>query len=198
MTDIVQGIDAWMTERYANTYSLLLYGFCELGKRTNEGKTQPLPMTITGTHKRRQVALDDRYQVVTWIRQNGTITFGESIDDQNWAFGLDDGNVANANLRMVVAHKVELGENLIIDIARGLPALLNNENYKVISIDKGSISIDTDHENIYETELGDGQYEKHRTPWNLYVINFAVQYIRCGDFDENFRFTENGLFREVE
>jgi len=30
------------------------------------------------------------------------------------------------------------------------------------------------------------------------VINFSVQYIRCGDFDENFRFTENGLFREVE
>jgi hypothetical protein len=198
MTDIVQGIDSWMTHKYSDVYSLLLYGFCELGKRTNEGSTQPLPMTITGTHKRRQVALDDRYQLITWTRLPGTISFGETVDEQDWAFGLDQGNVSNAGLRMIVAHKVELGENLIVDIARGFPSTLSNDNYKVISIDKPGISIDADHETIYNTELGAGQYEKHRTAWNLYVISLTVQYIRCGDFDENFRFTENGLFREIE
>jgi len=198
MTDIVQGIDAWMTGKYGNTYSLLLYGFCELGKRTNADSTQPLPMTITGTHRRKQVALDDRFQVVTWTRLPGTITFGETIDESNWAFGLDDGNVSSAGLRMIIAHKVELGENLIVDIARGLPSLLLNDNYKIISIDKAATTIDADHETIYNTELGAGQYEKHRTAWNMYAVNFNVQYIRCGDFDENFRFTENGLFREIE
>ena len=189
MTDIVQGIDTWMTQRYANTYSLLLYGFCELGKRTNNNSTQPMPMTITGTHRRQQVSLDDRYQINTWSRLSGTVTFGNTIEDNDWAFGLDDGNVSSVALRMIVAHKVELGENLIVDIARGMPALLSNEDYKMISI--GDVTIDTDHETIYNTELGAGQYEKHRTAWNLYVINFNVQYIRCGDFDENFRFTEN-------
>lgn len=198
MTDIVAGIDAWMTERYASTYTALFYGFCELGRRTNTGSEQPIPMTITGTHKRQQVALDDRYDLITWIRQVGNITFGETIEDSDWAFGIDHGNVSTANLRMVVAHKVELGENLIIDIARGLPALLTNSSYKIISIDKLGITIDTDHEAIYNTELGAGQYEKHRTPWNLYTVNFGVQYIRCGDYDENFRFTESGRFRQIE
>lgn len=180
MTDIVKGIDAWMTETYGNMYSLLLYGFCELSNRTNsDGATQPIPLTITGTHKRAQVALDDRRQLITWIRLPGTITLGENIDENNWAFGLDDGNVSTANLRMVVAHKVELGEDLIVDIARGIPSFLSNTGYKIISVDKGNILIDADHETIYNTELGAGQYEKHRTVWNLYVINVSVQYIPC-------------------
>jgi len=180
MTNIVQGIDAWMTDTYGSTYSMLLYGFCELGKRTNKDNViQPLPMTITGTHKRQQVALDDRYQIVTWTRLPGTISFGEDIDDNDWAFGLDQGNVSTTGLRMIIAHKVDLGENLIVDIAHGIPSILSNVNYKIISIDKPGISIDADHENIYNNEMGAGQYEKHRTAWNIYAINLNVQFIPC-------------------
>ena len=179
MTDIVAGIDAWMRERYATSYSLLLYGFCELARRTNTGSEQPLPLTITGTHKREQVALDDRYQLITWVRLPGTISFGDQVDGNDMAFGLDDGHVSTAALRMVVAHKVALGEILIVDIARNLPPILSNPAYRIISVDKPSISIDADHETIYNTELGSGQYEKHRTAWNLYVINFNVQFITC-------------------
>lgn len=199
MTDIVAGIDAYMTTKYASSFACKFYGFCELTKRsTTEGTPQPIPVTINGTHKREQVAIDDRFQLLTWIRSNGAISLGQTVDDQDWGFGLDSGNVSNASLRMVVAHRVEYGENLIIDIARGLPSLIDSTNYKIISIDKRAVTISDDHETIYNTELGSGQYEKHRTPWNLYVINIPIQYIRCGDFDENFRLTESGFYREIE
>lgn len=178
MTEIIQKIDEWTAQQFA-AYSLLLYGFCELGKRTNNTSTQPLPMTITGTHKRQQVALDDRKQFITWIRIPGVTSFGQDVEDQDWGFGLDAGNVSTTGLRMIVAHKVELGENVIFDLAINIPDLFQHPSFKVISVDKSGISIDMDHEEIYNTELGSGQYEKHRTAWNIYAVNIPVQYISC-------------------
>lgn len=198
MTDIIAGIDAYMTQKYGDVFACKFYGFCELAKRTNQGSEQPMPLTINGTHKREQVAIDDRYQLVTWIRVPSQATFGTNVDDADWGFGLDSGNVATVSMRMIVAHRVELGEDLIIDIARGLPSIIDSTSYKLISVSKQAINIDYGHEAIYNTELGAGQYEKHRTAWNLYVINIPVQYIRCGDFDEDFRITEKGLYRQIE
>ena len=198
MTDIINAFDAWMTDRYATQFQTKFYGFCELIKKTTPTETQPIPATITGTHKREQVALNDKYDLMSWVRIVNAVDVIDDIDGNDWAFGLDEGNTQRVNLRIVIAQKVELGENLIIDIARGMPSLFTISGYKIISVNKGTIGIDFDHEAIYTTELGNTAYERHRLTWNLYVINAGVEFIRCGDYDGDFRLTEGGVYRQIE
>jgi len=78
---------------------------------------------------------------------------------------------------MVLALKVELGEQLAYQIVRYLPELLSANGYSLISINRPDISISADHEAIYTTELGNGNYERHRFTWNLYAIEIPLQYI---------------------
>lgn len=176
MIPIVAKMDEYMTVKYGS-YKHTFFGLCELSNRTNQNSTQPIPVTITGTHKRQQVSLDDKKDLITWFRIDGQATSSNLIEDNDWGFGLDAGNVQTVNLRMVVAHKVELGETLIYAIAKGIPDLFTISGYEVVSLDKGQTVIDHDHETIYNTELGTGTYERHRFPWNLYAVNFLVSFI---------------------
>lgn len=178
MTEIVSSIDAWMETNYGS-YSHTFWGFCELAKRTHENKEQPIPVTINGTHKRSQVSLDDKKQMVTWFRLVNTVEFGNEIEGNDWSFGLEDSNVQTATLRMVIATKVEIGENLIFSIAKKMPGIFSAAGYTIISIDRSGLTIDTNHEEIYLTELGQGKYEQHRFPWNLNVLNIPVSFILC-------------------
>jgi hypothetical protein len=192
MTEIMQAIDEWMTDRYAGIYQTKFFGFCELAKRTNETTAQPIPLTITGTHKREQVSLDDRFQLVTWMRIPGTV---RREDDPDWDFGVVHSRKQIAGLRFVIAHKVALGEDLIFDIADSVPDLFEIPGYEIAFVDDGGV-IDFDHETIYNTELGAGQYEKHRTAWNLYVLHLDISFIKCIGADA--RISEDNKVRVIE
>jgi hypothetical protein len=148
------------------------WGFAELVKREAKGKkesTQPIPMTINGTPDRVKISLDDRLNFISWIRWIAPVQTFEDPDD---GWGLRIRRRKRIPLRVVVAHKVELGEDLIFDLARSLPGKLMLSGYEFVYIDQ--YSIDPDHETIYRTELGETVYEKHRFPWNLYVINVDI------------------------
>lgn len=176
MTAIVEAIDAYMEATYGS-YSHTFWGFCELSHRTTETQTQPIPAKITLTHKRTQVSLDDKKQLVTWIRIVENSSQGNEIEGNDWDFGLNNNSVQTTTLRMIVAHKIELGENLIYQIAHSFPDLLSVNGCQIVSINRADLNIDPDHENIYLTELGAGQYERHRFPWNLYALDIPVDYI---------------------
>lgn len=176
MTAIIAAIDAYMTANFGQ-YTHTFFGFCELANRSNgDGAVQPIPVTITGTHKRTQVSLDDKMQLVTWIRLINTGN-GNEIDGNDWDFGVDDNSVQTASLLMFVAHKVELGENLIHEIVAGLPGIFTVSGYRIVSLDRGLLAIDADHESIYNSELGTGVYERHRFPWNLYSVSLNIEFI---------------------
>lgn len=149
------------------------WGFAELVRRESKGKdktsTQPIPMTINGTSDRQRISLDDKYKFITWIRWVSPVQTFQDADD---GWGLRPARRKRIPIRIVVAHKVELGEDVIYDLARSLPAALMLSGYEFVYLDQ--YQIDPDHENIYVTELGETVYEKHRFPWNLYVINLDV------------------------
>lgn len=150
--------------------------FVELANRVSKGnKTtskQPIPMTINGTGDREQISLDDAYQFIFWIRWVSPM---QSILNEEDSWGLREGKRFTLPLRLVVAHKVELGENLILDLVNGLPEniIVNGFDYVFLN---SSVSVDPDHEQIYLTELGKTVYEQHRFDWNVYVVNINVEF----------------------
>src|SRR5690349_20302621 len=107
MIEIIESFDAWTTETYPQL-TQKLWGYTELVHKTEKGSDQPMPVTINNTSDRQQVALDDRYQLITWFRLPGTISLSNEVDGNDWAFGLQQGIVQTANLRWVIAHRVEI------------------------------------------------------------------------------------------
>jgi hypothetical protein len=184
MKTIVDALDAWTAQEYSGV-TRKLWGYCEMGRKSAKGSSgnsteQPFPMAIIdGSSERHQVAIKDSVQLNTWTRLNGNIGFSNSIEGQEWGFGLEQGKVQVAPLRWIVAHKVGLGEDWILEFLKSLPVTLDVTGYQVVSIDKNSISVDTDHEAIYRAELGETGYEKHRFTWNIYAISLNVEFIPC-------------------
>lgn len=173
MKEIVDAIDAWVNSEYP-AVNKKLFGYSELMRKTATGSEQPMPVTIPG---REQVSLNDRYDLITWVRLPGQINSGDEIDGNNWSFGLQVAPVQTATLRFIVAHKTTLGEDFIIGFIDAIPSTLTISGYQFVSVDRPGISVDADHESIYTTELGNTVYEKHRFTWNIYAITLNIEYL---------------------
>lgn len=170
MKEITEAIDSWTEDNFNHT--LKLFGYCELMTK----KDQVMPVTIP---ERKQVSLDDRYEVITWMRLTAGPTPTNEIEGNDWGFGLKDTPALMATLRLVVAHKVSIGEDFIIDFIKSFPRGFTIPGYSIISINKRGITTDPDHEAIYLTELGATVYERHRFDWNLYALSIPVEFIPC-------------------
>lgn len=170
MKAITEAIDAWTTGEFSHT--MKLWGYCELMTRQD----QVMPVTIPDKH---QVSIDDRFELVTWIRRNGNLTPAADIEGEDWAFGLRQAPVQKQNLRIVVAHKVSIGEDFIIDFIKAFPRLFDVDGYSIVSVDRTGISVDPDHEVVYRAELGETTYERHRFSWNVYAVTVPIEYIPC-------------------
>lgn len=171
MTDIIQSIDDYTQDSF--TYlKVKAFGFSELMTKSTKEGSQVMPVTIPD---RNQVSLDNKYNFITWVRwvEPTRFDFNEA-----WSFGREEAEEASLPLRIVVAHRVELGESLIFTFAKGLPRKLDLAGYKYVFMN-GRPIINPDHETIYNTELGNTVYEKHRFPWNLYTVDVVFNFIEC-------------------
>ncbi len=191
MTEVIASIDEWTDNNFPDLRRKL-WGFCEQSHRTVDGVDQPIIMTINGTSDRKNVTLDDRYQFITWFRMDQGI--GVANNDE-WSFGFKEARFNTARLRWVIAHRVELGENLIYSLVNGLPEQWSVNGFQFV-FTKPEINIDYDHETIYRTELGNTVYEKHRFPWNLYVINLDIEFILCEGYTSQSGCCEDSLLAE--
>lgn len=191
MTSIIEAIDDYTADFFSD-YNLKNWGFCELMKKTaGEGSAeQPIPVTIP---ERKPVAIKDNYEVITWIRQPSIVTYE---DNQDWSFGKNEARMSNMPLRIVFANKTNLtdAEDLVYQYVNSFPSRFSIPNYKFVFV-TGTPTVDPDHESIYAQELGNTAYEKHRFPWNLYVVNLTVQFIYC---ESDYRLTESGDYRILE
>ncbi len=177
---IAEHIENWTIEFVGGSPSLTVknWGFVELANRQSKGNkstsNQPIPVTINGTGDRQQVSLDDRFQFIEWIRWVSPV---QAVINQEDSWGLKEGKRKTLPLRIVIAHKVELGEDLIIHIAENLPQIVTLTGYDFIFLQ--GWSIDPSHEQIYVTELGETVYEQHRFDWNIYTIDLNVEFQPC-------------------
>jgi hypothetical protein len=176
MTSIIEAIDAWTNDRYF-AYNRKLFGFCELMKKsagagTGEGVEQVFPVTIPG---RIHVSIDDKYNFITWIRWAQPVTYEPNED---WSFGNSEVRFGNIPLRLILAHKTTLGEDLVFDFANNFPSKFTVPGFKFV-FTQANLSIDPDHEAIVAAELGPLVYEKHRVKWNVYALTINVQFLEC-------------------
>lgn len=193
MKEIIDRISQFIQEWAEDRSSALIvrnFGFCELVNRSSRGtsrnrqniqsvSSQPIPITIPGDgSEAEQVSLDDRFNFVFWVRRNGRVTTSESIDD---SWGLQQGKRQNLPLRIVIAHRNNLGEDLVYELSQDLPERIYINGFDLVFISANG-EVDDDHETIHNTELGQTNYEKHRFTWNIYTINLNVEFIPCTDF----------------
>lgn len=181
MKDVVdkmaEFIETW-AEDQASSLIVKNYGFAELVNRESRGKTstgnQPIPITIPGDGSEAlQIALDDQFNFIFWIRVLRTVS---TRNDQD-AWGLKDGKRLSLPMRIVIAHRNNLGEDLVYNLANDIPASFVIPGFEFANTE--NIDVDNDHEVIHDTELGKTNYEKHRFTWNIYVINLNVEFIPC-------------------
>jgi hypothetical protein len=198
--EIADYIEDWTVDYLASSpgANVKNWGFAELVNREAKGKkisSQPIPMTINGTGDRDQISLDDRYDFIEWIRWISPL---QSVANDEDSWGLREGKRVRLPLRIVIAHKVTLGENLIFDLVAGLPENLVISGFDIVFLNS-DYSIDPDHEAIYKEELGETVYELHRFDWNVYVINLNVEFVKGNECIPDFyRLTETGSFRTLE
>lgn len=179
MTSIIEAITEYATDSFSYLKTKN-FGFCELMYKSAKDTrgvvgtsgSQPIPVTIP---ERKQVSLNDKFDLMTWVRWVEPARFDLSED---WSFGRNESEEGSLTLRIVVAHKVALGENLIFTFARGLPRKLDLSGYRYVFMN-GRPNINPDHETIYRTELGETVYERHRFPWNIYAIDVTFNFIEC-------------------
>lgn len=176
MTEIIEAIDAWTLDRY-KSYDTKLYGFCELMRKTSgEGAVEQIfPVTIPD---RKHVSIDDKFNFITWMRWIQPASYEAS---EEWQYGKTDVRVGTIPIRLVLAHRTSLGENVIWDFVNNFPDKFTIEGFQFV-FTNASISVDPDHEAIHQAELGPANYityEKHRFTWNIYVININVQFLEC-------------------
>jgi len=180
---IAEHIENWTIDFISSSPALTVknWGFVELSNRQSKGSkgtsTQPIPMTINGTGDRLQVSLDDKFQFIEWIRWISPV---QAVISEEDSWGLKEGKRKTLPLRIVIAHKVELGEDLIVQIAENLPQIITLTGYDFIFLQ--GWTIDPDHERIYNTELGATVYEQHRFNWNIYTIDLNVEFKQCVDY----------------
>lgn len=180
MTEIIEAIDAWTANRYSS-YNKKLFGLCELVHKTagTNSAEEVFPSTIPSNPntRRERVSIDDKYNFITWIRWTQPVTYE---DNAEFSFGRTEARQGVLPLRIVLAHKTSLGEDIVFDFINAFPSKFTVSGFQYVFID-GKPSIDPDHEAIYQQELGPTVYEKHRFDWNLYVINLTVQFLECNE-----------------
>lgn len=167
MEKICSSIDKVILETLCNK-GLKAYGFCELVMKSDQ------PHPVTYDVKREQAQIHDRYDGIFYHR----LLSIDSQEDPDISFGMDILDRTNARFRILLAHKVHLGESLVLDFKNAIPKKIELDGYKFIHRSTGVV-INTDHEAVYAQEYGNAPYERHRTPWNIYALEYNLEFVEC-------------------
>jgi len=177
VTSIIDAIDDWTQNRYGTTYNTKLYGYCELVKKTagENNVEQIFSVTVGSVSNREQVSINDRYNFITWIRIPNPITY-EGVE--GWSFGKSEARVGTLPLKIIIAHKIDLGENVVFDFVNSIPSKFTVPGYQYVFVNDKP-AVDTDHESVSSTEFGNISYDKHRLKWNVYAITLTIEFLEC-------------------
>jgi hypothetical protein len=152
---------------------LKAYGYCELV--TKDGKPNPVTCVPDAIKRDRIVAsIDDKYNGIFYHR----LLSSPFIEDEDFSFGKKMSKRYSARIRTVIALKVQLGEEFIFTFVNAIPDRITTlTDFKFVLLSEGSLI--ADHEAVYIEEYGNNSYEKHRTTWNVFALEYDIEFILC-------------------
>jgi hypothetical protein len=167
LKDICDQIDAYILTKLSCD-GIKFFGFAELVKKTD----QYHPVTIPD---RKQVAIDDRFDGIMYHR----ILSSGLTQPEEWQRGNISLSLFSSRMRTLLALKVKkFAEEYIFDFNKAMPDVLDIDGYHLVDV-TNNVGIITDQEAVYKTEFGDNSYEKHILNWNIYAIEYNVEFIKC-------------------
>lgn len=154
------------------------YGLCRL--LTDDQGTYPATYA-SSAGKYTKVTPDDKHRILIYHRLldgsptvNEDLSFGRSLLFEN-----------NQRVRMVVLVDLSEGETVIDSIINAIPdhitqTDLDSVDYKSVTIDP-SMTLIRDRANIWSTEWGNAYADKYQLRYNIYALEYSINYIRCND-----------------
>lgn len=171
MEKIFNNIDNGILETFSNK-GLKAYGLCELVHK--DGKPNPVMVGRNKKGNREPAQIHDRQDGIFYHR----FLSGSFTDDEEFSFGDKMARRFIGRVRTVLAYKIQLGEQFIFDFVKAFPDKIDSlTEYKFVHLSQGTLI--ADHEAVYIQEYGDNSYEKHRTPWNIYALEYDIEFILC-------------------
>jgi hypothetical protein len=163
---ILNELDRQLLATFKND-GLKAYGFCELVSKGDS--IQP----VTCNKDRIHAAINDRYDGIFYHRQlaNAPIT-----EDEEFSFGRLKLRF-QPRIRTVIALKHRKGEEFIFSFIEAIPEKIILSGYKFVLLTPGTLI--ADQEAVVNQEYGQIAYEKHRTSWNIYALEYDIDFMLC-------------------
>lgn len=172
MKDIVDNLDETLLGLMPND-GIQFNGLCQ---QVIKGE-QVHPVTI---EDKKQVAINDNWDVITFHRLNGDASFPEGKEQD---FGRSTGRKRVQPMRMFIAHKVNKGEEWIDTFTNNFPLHLTiSDTSGVLTyefVELTNLALGVDQVAIYQEEFGENSYENHIQDWNIYALFYDVEFIKC-------------------
>jgi hypothetical protein len=165
LTEIIEYIDQQITGCVADVTS---FGICHL---VEDGESI-YPSTLE--EEAEKVSPSEEHTVTIYHRLlNGNpepredASFGRTITVQN-----------NQRVRTVVFIEMSASLSLIDDIINALPDVFNISGYSFVNVSK-EIDLVRDSRAVWSDEYGDAAKDKFQKRYNIYAIEYNVEYIKC-------------------
>jgi hypothetical protein len=172
LENICNNIDTILLAAFPNE-SLKAYGLCELVFKDSK----PNPVSVTPVANTRVPAqIHDQWNGIFYHR----LLNSGYVEDLDHSFGDVLRKRFTIRMRTVVAYKIVLGEEFIFEFVKAFPEKLSTTeltDYKFVHLGQGNLI--ADHETVFIQEYGNNSYEKHRTPWNIFALEYDIEFIMC-------------------
>lgn len=146
------------------------HGLCRL---LLDDKGVPYPSRYSDNGK---VTPDDRFSVMWYHR----LLDGSVEDSELLSFGRTFSRVNNQRVRLVIASDIKLGDGIVDAFIFTLPERMNLEAYRYAHIGS-SVNLIRDRQSIWETEWGNAYKDKYQLRYNLYAVEYSIEYVKCED-----------------
>lgn len=150
------------------------YGLCHLIEDDNEDR---YPSTLYEQSKK--ITPDDRFEFQYYHR----LLNGNSSASEDLSFGRSQSVLVSQEIRTVIFARMKC-DNLrfINDFINVIPDNIvldeSPTEYKKITVSK-NINLIRDSNAIWEDEFSDSYKDKYQKVWNIYALEFNIEYIKC-------------------
>lgn len=153
--------------------SVRTYGLCHL---IEDDSGEQYPSLISSDSIK--ITPNDQYAITIYHRflngdysPNEELTFGRSATAHN-----------SQTLRTVIIFDIDADLSVIDDIINALPDDFELAGYEMVSVSK-NINLIRDSNSVWSQEFSDAYKDKYIKRYNVYALEYAVQYVKCKTCD---------------